>query len=198
MSMANGTAQQSSSSKGGKLHFKHVKSTPDTRPTIPADKWHDSTMPRGRFKVTETKNQDPMLTIPIKLGRPENDEHESYTGAEENLRVIFYGDDAGDKTRLANMNKLSLRALCEAVEVDYDEVYPASIETEDDFEPLISALEGKKIPELWTTHRVGKMQSGEEIINIDIRFKEPGSGFAKRDEEEEVAAKPAKKSSKRR
>jgi len=198
MSMANGSAQTSSSSKGGKVSFKPVHSTPDIRPTIPTDHWHDNVMPRGRFKVTATKNEEPMLTIPIRLGTPDNDEHESYKGAEEALRIVFYADAAGDKTRSANMSKLRLRGLCEAVGVDYDEVYPASIESEEDLHDLISALENKKIPDVWTTHRVSKMPNGEETINVDIHFKEPGSGFAgsaKSDEEEE---KPAAKKAKRR
>ena len=193
-------AQTSGNGKGGKLAFKPTVSTAETRATIPAGKWHDSVMPRGRFKVTATKGEEPMLNIPIKLGRADDDANESYQGAEETLRIVFYSDAAGDKTRAANMSKLRLRGLCEAVGVDYDEVYPTSITSEDDLNDLISALENKKIPEMWTTHREGKMPSGEATLNVDLHFREPGSGLAKgsASDDEDEDDKPAAKGKKRR
>jgi hypothetical protein len=188
--MANGT--QTASSSKGKLHFKPTESTANVRPNIPAGKWIDSTMPRGQFKVTATKSEEPMLNIPIKLGRADDDANVSYQGATEILRIVFYSDEAGDKTRAANMSKLRLRALCEAVDVDYDAVYPASIKSEDDLGDLVRALEGKKIPELWTTHRTSTMPSGEETTNVDIGFREPGAGAIRREDAEEEDERPAR------
>jgi hypothetical protein len=177
--MAQTQTQSSGNGKGSKLAFKPTVSSPDTRANIPVGKWIDSIMPRGRFKVTATKGEEPMLNIPIKLGRADDDANESYQGAEETLRIVFYSDTAGEKTRAANMSKLRLRGLCEAVGVDYDGVYPASITSEDDLNDLISALENKKIPEMWTTHREGKMPSGETTLNVDLHFREPGAGLMK-------------------
>jgi hypothetical protein len=188
---------------GGKLSFKPTHSEGGgVRPTLPADHWVDCLIPRGGLKVTATKNNEPMLNIRIKLGTPDNDENATFKGAEETLRIVFYDDKDGEKVRAANMSRLRLRSLCESIEVDYDEVYPASIETEDDLADLISALENKKIPEMWTTHREGKMPSGETTVNIDLHFKEPGQGLATAkadgdDEDEAPAKKPAKKTGRR-
>lgn len=202
-------ASTQTSNGGGKkkLSFRPTKSTGDTRPDVPADKWSDNVMPRGSFKIQATKTKpdgtgnQPRLQIPIKLGTPDNDENESFKGAVQYASVIFYGDDAGDMTRVANMNKNFLKNVCEAAGVDYDEVYPTSIESEDDLQDLIRALEGKRLPEVWTTHRVSTMENGEEIINIDFRFKAPGAGLAKsrndEGEEEEAPKKGSKKTSRR-
>lgn len=197
--MANGTQTQSG---GGRLTFKKTEGSGTVRPNLPADHWTDCLIPRGGLKVTATKNSEPMLNIRIKLGTPDNDENASFKGAEETLRIVFYSDSDGEKVRAANMSRVRLRGLCEAIDVDYDEVYPATIESEDDFNDLIQALENKKVPEMWTTHREGRMPSGEMTVNIDLHFKEPGAGLAtaKADDEDEddtPAKKPAKKASRR-
>ena len=201
---SNGTQ---TSGGGGKLKFKPTKGAGAPLPTIPTGKWNDSVMPRGRFKVQATKEKPggggnhPMLLIPIKLGTADDDANESYQGAEEVMRVIFYSDDDGANAKASNINRSRLRALCEAVDVDYDEVYPNEINSEDDLDELIHSLEGKKIPELWTRVREGQMPSGEVTMNVDFYFKEAGSGLAKADADDDDAPPArggkAKKSSKR-
>jgi hypothetical protein len=187
---SNGTQ---TSSGGGKLKFKPTKGSGAPLPTVPTGKWIDSTMPRGRFKVQATKEKpggggnQPMLLIPIKLGKADDDANESYQGAEEVMRVIFYSDDDGANAKASNINRQRLRALCEAVDVDYDEVYPASIESEDDLHDLISKLEGKRIPELWTRTRESEMPSGEKTVNVDFYFTEARGGLAKADDGEDEA-----------
>jgi hypothetical protein len=182
---------QTSSGGGGKLKFKPTKGSSAQLPTIPSGKWIDSLMPRGRFKVQATKEKpggggnNPMLLIPIKLGKADDDANESYQGAEEVMRVIFYSDDDGANAKASNINRQRLRSLCEAVEVDYDEVYPTSIEDESDLHDLISHLEGKKIPELWTRTRESEMPSGEKTVNVDFYFTEARGGLAKADEDED-------------
>lgn len=189
---------------GKQLKYKPTKSKGGIRPSIPPGKWLDSTMPREKFRADQTKNGEPMLVIPIKLGRADDDAPEgnaSYKGAEESLRIVFYDDDAGDKTRAANFMRTTLRALCDAVDVNYDDVYPEEINSPEDFDPLIKALGGKEIPELWTTNREATMASGEKTINVDIRFTEPrqaASSSSEEEDDEHEGRRPAKKSSKRR
>ena len=62
---------------------------------------------------------------------------------------------------------------------------------------LISALAGKKIPEMWTTHRV-KPVNGEDIINVDLHFREPGGGLKTTPAEDDEDEKPKAKAKARR
>ena len=197
--MANGTQTQTPA-KGGKLQFKPGQSAGAPRPTIPEGKWLDSLMPRGKFKVTATKNGEPMVSIPVKLGRADNPDNESYQGAEDVIRVVFYSDEDATKIKAANFAQGRLRAICEAADVDYDTVYPKSWASEDDFDDLIHALEGKKLPELWTYVKEDTMPSGEKRTNTEFSFREPGSGLMKGNTEDEDEAPKGKggKTAKRR
>ena len=160
---------------GAKAAFRPTKSTSNIRQTTPTGKWLESAMPRERFRVTATRGNEPMLLIPIKLGRADDEANLSYEGAEETVRIVFYDDDDVGKVRASNINRFRLRALCEAADVDYDKTYPTWIEDEDDLGELIDALGDKKIPELWTTHRTSTMPSGEETVIVDVRFRQPGA-----------------------
>jgi hypothetical protein len=196
-----------STSNGKKLTYKPTKGSGDLRPSLPAGHWLDSEIaPASKFVPGQTKAGDPMLTFPIKMGKPGDDmpeENESFKGAEHTFRIIIYSDD-DKRTGAVNFARRNFRSICEAVGADYDEVYPKQMKSSDDWEPVIEALAGKTIENLWSTVQERKMDSGEKVLNVDLRFTEPAatassSGDAEEEEEPEAPArgKAAKKSSRR-
>ena len=195
-----------STSNGKKLTYKPTKGSGDLRPGLPAGQWIDSEIaPAAKFTPGQTKAGDPMLTFPIKMGKPHEDspeENASFKGAEHTFRIIIYSDD-DKRTGAVNFARRNFRALCEAVGVDYDEVYPKQMKTSDDWEPIIEALAGKTIENLWSTVNERQMDSGEKVLNVDLRFTAPpetsgGDGGSSDDEDEAPArGKAAKKSSRR-
>jgi hypothetical protein len=196
---------QTSTSNGKKLTYKPTKGSGDLRPGLPAGQWIDSEIaPASKFTPGQTKAGDPMLTFPIKMGKPHEDspdENTSFKGAEHQFRIIIYSDD-DKRTGAVNFARRNFRALCEAIGVDYDEVYPKQMKSSDDWEPVIDALSGKTIENLWSTVNERQMDSGEKVLNVDLRFTAPpessGSSGGSDDEEETPArGKAAKKSSRR-
>ena len=194
-----------STSNGKKLTYKPTKGSGDLRPGLPAGQWIDSEIaPAAKFTPGQTKAGDPMLTFPIKMGKPHEDspeENASFKGAEHTFRIIIYSDD-DKRTGAVNFARRNFRALCEAVGADYDEVYPKQMKSSDDWEPIIEALAGKTIENLWSTVQERKMDSGEKVLNVDLRFTAPpetsGSSESSDDEDEAPArGKAAKKGSRR-
>jgi hypothetical protein len=191
-------------SNGKKLTYKPTKGSGDLRPGLPAGQWVDSTITRDKFTPGQTKAGDPMLAFPIKMGKPHEDspeENASFQGAEHTFRIIIYSDD-DKRTGAVNFARRNFRALCEAVGVDYDEVYPKQMKSSDDWEPIIEALAGKTIENLWSTVTERNMDSGEKVLNVDLRFTAPveagGGGHAEEEEEHHhTRGKAAKKTSRR-
>lgn len=179
MSMANGTSAQ----QGKKMEYKQVNfDVNEIAPDAPVGEWVVS-IPRGKCKVQPTKEDHfPMLIVPIRLDKTEEEgeEFEKALGSELSTMIVFFDDT---KPRAARMSKLRLRQLCEAADVDLDIIPKKLTDPDNDLEPLIRALEGKKFP-AWTKHSVRK-DTGETVT--DLLFQKPGglSKTAETDEEED-------------
>lgn len=182
------------------MDYKRVKfDVNEIAPDAPAGEWEVS-IPRGKCKVQPTKEDKyPMLIVPIRLdGTSEEDEvFQKALGAELSAMIVFFGDE---KARAARMSKLRLRQLCEAADVDLDVVPKELEDPENDLEPLIRALEGKKFT-AWTVLQTRK-DTGEVVT--ELRFQNPTKALAGAtddddDEDEDEAprgkSKPSSKSS---
>lgn len=198
MSMANGTATQDA-----KMKFKPRKTATEVKPDAPEGEW-EVVIPKGKCKKVVSQNEDPGVRVAFQLKVAADEKNETFQGTILYQGIYFYDEADGEKRRAANMSLGFAKGLCEATGVDFDEVYPKAVNTLDDLDPFVEALEGQKLT-IWTVHRPGKSASGEPILNIDIRFKKPGSSLVTKgndDEEEEEnedrpGKKPAKKSSKK-
>jgi len=184
MTMANGTSTQSQDKK---LNIRPTRISKEIRPDAPEGEWKFS-IPRNKGKIRPTRNGDPMLIVPFRLDKAEDEKNESFQGTEVSTMVVFFSEEDASKRRAANMSLLRLRSLCEAVEIDFDEV-PDEI-TEKSLKTFLELLEGKR-GTCWTKHTTRKdEQSGEDVTNVDVLFKDPNkSGLSTRsadkDEEEE-------------
>jgi hypothetical protein len=191
-------------SNSKKLTYKPTKGSGDLRPSLPAGHWLDSTITRDKFTPGQTKAGDPMLSFPIKMGKPGDDmpeENASFQGAEHTFRIIIYSDD-DKRTGAVNFARRNFRQIAEAVSADYDEIYPKQMKSSDDWEPIIEALAGKTLENLWTVVTERKMDSGEKVLNVDLRFTAPpetsGSAGSEEEAEEETPARGKAKKSARR
>ena len=164
-----------------KLEYKKVKFNVDEiAPDAPAGEW-EASIPRGKCKVQPTKEDHyPMLIVPIRLDKTEETDEvfEKALGAELSTMIVFFGDE---KARAARMSKLRLRQLCEAADVDLDVVPKVIEDPENDLEPLIRALEGKKLT-VWTVLTTRK-DTGEVVT--DVRFQNPSKALVSKDDEDE-------------
>jgi hypothetical protein len=176
-----------------KLEYKKVKFNVDEiAPDAPAGEW-EASIPRGKCKVQPTKEDHyPMLIVPIRLDKTdETDEaYEKALGAELSSMIVFFGDE---KARAARMSKLRLRQLCEAADVDLDVIPKVIEDPENDLEPLIRALEGKKLT-VWTVLTTRK-DTGEVVT--DVRFQNPNKALASTtddddDDDDDEDDKPAR------
>jgi len=168
-------------------------------PDAPAGEWKMS-IPRGKCKVQPTKEDHyPMLIVPIRLdGTDEEDEtHQKALGTELSVFVTFFGDE---KARAARMSKLRLRQMCELLDIDLDILPKELNDPENDLEPLIRALEGKKFTG-WTRVTT-RRDTGEEVT--EVVFSDPnrrigggGSDEDDEDEEEDDDEKPAARAAKK-
>lgn len=195
MTMANGTQQQ-----GQRIQFKPRKTSTERLPDAPEGEW-EALIPKGKCKVLVTQNGDPRVIIPVKLVKAASEENESFQNSEVQFSVIIFDDDDTSKRRAANMMKDRLRQLCEAVEVEFGEVYPTEVSSDQDFAKMFGEIEGKKLT-VWTVHNKRRSDTGEEIVDTEVRFKQPGTGLvsAKSDDEDEdrPGKKPAAKGKARR
>jgi hypothetical protein len=189
--MANGAQAQ-------KIQFKPRKTVTEIQPDAPEGEW-EVTIPKGRSKIFATapeKGGDPGINWEFKLLKAEDEKNESFQGSTINQRTTFYDQSDSARRKAANMQLQWMRGLCEACDVDFSEVYPESLESSDDLSPLIDALEGKSLT-IWTVHRKSTTASGEEMLNVDIRFKKPGAGLVSKTEDDDDNDRPGKKPAKK-
>jgi len=172
-----------------KMEYKQVDfDVNEIAPDAPVGAW-GVTIPRGKSKVQPTKEDHyPMLIVPIRLEKTDEDgeEFQRALGAELSVMIVFFGDE---KARAARMSKLRLLQLCEAADVDLDVIPKKLSDPDNDLEPLIRALEGKKFP-AWTRHQTRK-DTGEVVT--EILFQDPNAplrGSTDSEEEEEEDEKP--------
>jgi hypothetical protein len=184
-------ASNSATTSEKKIQFKPRKTSTEVQPDAPEGEW-EALIPKGKCKVLVTQNGDPRLIIPHKLIKAEDEKNASHQGSEVNQAIIIFDDEDPEKRRGANMMKLRLRALCEAADVDFGQVYPSEVTEAADFDPLFGALEGKKVT-CWTVHTKRTAQSGEEVTDTEIRYKKPGAGLVNRDDSEDSDERPGKK-----
>lgn len=158
--MATNSATQQSKDK--KMQYKKVKfDVNEIAPDAPAGEWRVS-IPRGKCKVQPTREDHwPMLIVPIRLEATEDDENEKSLGTELSVFITFFGDE---KARAARLSKIRLRQLCEAADVDLDDIPKELDDPENDLEPLIRALEGKKFT-AWTKLDTRK-DTGEVVTEV--------------------------------
>lgn len=166
-----------------KMEYKQVDfDVNEIAPDAPVGEWGVS-IPRGKCKVQPTKEDKyPMLIIPIRLDKTEEEgeEYEKALGAELSVMVVFFGNE---KARAARMSKLRIRQLCEAADVDLDLIPKKIKDPENDLQPLIRALEGKKFP-AWTKHTERK-DTGETVTDVLFMNPKAPTRSANADEEEE-------------
>ena len=172
------------------LAFKPRKTSTEIVPDAPEGEW-ESRIPKGKCKVTVTQKGDPRLIIPFKLEKAADEKNEPFQGSEVSLSIIVFDEEDNEKRRGANMMKSRLRALCEAVDVEWEEVYPSEVKEPADFDPLFRALEGKTLT-IWTMHTTRTNESGETITDTEVRFKKPGAGLVTRGADSDDDDKPAK------
>lgn len=189
-------ASTNSATQGQRMDYKQVDfDVTEIAPDAPAGEW-EATIPRGKCKVQPTKEDHyPMLIVSIRLDKTEEDgeEHEKALGAELSVMIVFFGNE---KARAARMSKLRLRQLCEAADVDLDVIPKSLKDPENDLEPLIRAIEGKKI-KVWTKLTTRK-DTGETVT--DVLLANPKAALTTKgdddEDEDDAPAKPAAKGGK--
>lgn len=193
--MMNGTQQP-------KVQFKKRSLTHEQQPDAPEGKW-TVTVPKGKSKPVTTaaeKGGDPGILFQLKITKADDEKNESFQGSHLPLRLYFYDGGDPEKRKQANMNLRTATSLAEACELDLKDIYPDELDGEEDLWKIIEKVEGKTF-DVWTTHRTSEF-NGEKMINVDIRFREPGSGLATKpsddEDDERPGKKPAAKGSKRR
>jgi hypothetical protein len=195
MPMANGTQTHEK-----KIQFKARKVATVVQPDAPEGAW-EAVIPKGKCKPFVTapeKGSDPGILIPFKLVKAEDEKNESFQGGVINQRATFYDATDAERRQAANINLQWMRAFIEALDLDFDKVYPAELKSEEDFLPLIKAIEGQTV-KIWTVHRKSQAASGEERVYVDIRFREPGAGLVTRSaDDSDDTERPGKRRSRGR
>jgi hypothetical protein len=156
-----------STSNQKKMEYKRVSfDINEIAPDAPAGEWQAS-IPRGKCKIQPTKEDHfPMIIVPIRLDSTEEDDEsfQKALGTELSTFLVF-----GSKSpRGERMAKLRIREICEAADVDLD-LIPKKLgdDPENELEPLIRALEGKKFT-VWTKLQARK-DTGEVVTEISFR-----------------------------
>lgn len=148
-------------------------------PDAPAGEWNAS-IPRGKCKVQPTREEKfPMIIVPVRLdGTDEEDEKfQKALGTELSTFLVF-----GSKSpRGERMAKLRIREVCEAADVDLDLIPKEIDDPENDLEPLIRALEGKKF-KVWTKLQMRK-DTGEVVT--ELVFRDPNRTLTAADDDDE-------------
>jgi hypothetical protein len=196
------TANQSQS-KGKKMEYKRVKfDVNEITPDAPEGEWAAS-IPRGKCKVQPTKEHKfPMLIVPVRLEKTEEDgpEFEKALGTELSTFLVF----GGNTPAAERMNKIRVRQICEAADIDLD-IIPKDIgeDPESELEPLIRALEGKKFT-VWT--KLNPRKDTGEIVS-ELRFTDPNATISRAgdddddddaDDEDEGRQAPAPRAAKKK
>jgi hypothetical protein len=170
----------------GKLEFKPRKTSAEIKPDAPPGEW-TALIPKGKCKVKKTAKDDPMLVIPFKLKEAHDEKNESHQGSEVTMMVVIFDDSDSERLRASNMMKGRLRGLCEALDLDFADLYPdGEISSSAAFDKLFAAIEGQEL-RIWTLNSTRKGANGDDITDTEIRFKAPGSGLStpKESDEEE-------------
>lgn len=151
-------------------------------PDAPEGEWKMS-VPRGKCKVQPTKEDHfPMIVMPVRLDKVsgENEDSETHTkavGTELSTFLVF----GGKTPRGERMNKLRIRQVCELLDIDLDVIPKKITDPENDLEPLIRELEGKKFVG-WTAIST-RRDTGEEVT--DLVFVNPDKKLSRDDEDDE-------------
>lgn len=188
MVMANG-----STTTEKKLQFKKRMTVSTNLPDAPEGGW-ELLIPKGTTKITE-KDGDPVVNLSIKLVKAHEEENESSQGAVFKQRVRFYALEDTEHKGAASANYRFAKGLCDAIGADFDVVYPKQIESSDDLHAFINAVEGKPF-EAWTVHSTS-MFNGEEMVNINVRFKKPGAGLVTKGADDEDDERPGRKAARK-
>ena len=192
MAMANGMHTQEK-----RIQFKKRATVTQILPDAPEGGW-DAIIPKGSCQISE-KNGDPVLSFKIKLVKAHEEANESSQGVELRQRITFYDPADHERKGAGSMNYRFARGLCKAVDADFEEVYPTTIESSDDLQKLAGAIEGTEF-EMWTVHRKSQF-NGEDMVNVDVRFAKPGAGLVTKgaddEDEDRPGKKPAKKAARR-
>lgn len=188
---SNGMATQES-----RIKFKPRTTTHEIQPDAPEGEWQARIL-KGKSKALVTQKGDPRLILAIKLEKAEDEKNEKFQGAEVSFSVIFFDDDDPERKRACNLMKGRLRGLCEAVDVEYADVYPTDIRDDHPdkvfgFSKLFTALEGKTL-HLWTRHNRRAQESGEEVVDTEIAFRAPGAGLVTKTEDTDDEDRPGRK-----
>ena len=181
---SNGTATHSGKggSGGKRMDYKPVSGfdVNEIAPDAPAGEWTVS-IPRGQCKVQPTKDDKlPMVVVPVRLEKTDEDGDDFQKALGTSLTVyLVFGQT---NPRAARMSKLRIRQLCEAADVDLDVLPKDLTDPENDLQPLIHALEGKKF-QAWTRHQTRK-DTGE--TTTEIQFQNPNApiGGGARDDDD--------------
>jgi hypothetical protein len=183
---------QTSTNSTPKVKFKPRTTSPELQPDAPEGGW-TARVVKGKSKVLTTKAGDPRLVMTLKLEKAHEDENEKFQGVEVQFAAIIYDDNDATKSRAANINKRDLRAFIEGCGGDFADVYPTSVASDEDFEPIIEACEGQTL-DVWTVHDSYKANSGETVNQVKVQFRKPGSAslINKDDEDETPAPRGAK------
>lgn len=179
-----------------KIAFKPRTLAHEQRPDAPEGKWEMS-IPKGKSRIVQTaaeKGGDPGLLIMVRLDKADDEKNESFQGSLLPIRLYFYDQENPEKRKGANMMLRNAMDLAEACELELKDVYPDEIRDVGDLQDILDKLEGKRF-DGWTTHRRGSMPNGDPTLNVDIRFKEPGTGLqtSRADADEEEEEKPARR-----
>lgn len=149
-------------------------------PDAPEGEWGMS-IPRGKCKVQPTReDRFPMIIVPIRLDstEEEGEEYQKALGTELSLFLVF-----GSRTpRGDRLGKLRVRELAELCDADLD-LIPKRITGEDDLQPFIKAIEGKKFT-AWTRVNTRK-ETGEEVADVVLR--DPNRKLAAASDEDDDA-----------
>lgn len=151
-----------------KMEFKPVDfDVNEIPPDAPPGEW-SCTIPRGQCKIQPTKDDHfPMVVVPVRLDGTEEDDdaHQRALGTVLSAFLVF----GGKNSRAERMSKLRIRQFCEAIDFDLDDLPTKLTDPENDLQPFVRAIEGKKFT-AWT--RVStRRDTGEEVT--DLLFYDP-------------------------
>jgi hypothetical protein len=180
---------QTSSNSKPKMKFRAIDNFDhtDLPPDLPEGKW-DFVIKKATAR--STKSNDPMVSLVLEVTKAHDDEHEALVGKTVDDMVIFYDDQAQpERTRASKMQKVRMRQICEAFELETD-IIPTSI-SEDGHElfEYAEALQGAQ-GTAWTTVRTDT-ETNESRTNV--LYAEPAGGMTRLEPADDDDAPSGKK-----
>ncbi len=153
-----------------RLVFKRRRTVRNIGPDAPEGGW-GAIIPKGSGKIID-RNGDPGINFEVQLITAHEKANVSSQNNSLRQRITFYDPVAEPQRKgAANQQFRFVKALCIALDADFERVYPKEIASSDDLLPLVTAIENKPFT-MWTTHRLTEY-NGEAMINVDIRFTKP-------------------------